>query len=299
MTQFAVQPHQNEGAAAALSGMSVVPAAVPRSPQLSDQEVLDLTMTDFMSYLLDDKSAPPAHSPEQSDGNVPDPSQHQWQQLLYDLVPLAMSPPSHPAPNTSAAGTVAALESEEDEEEATMLDVAGSSRSRARRNSNGSNSSGASRSGRTRGGEPNRNARMAKENRERKKAYVNDLEQQLADMQQQRDAAIAAKRDVEADLAAARQEVAALRASLRGAPAIAEVLRALGSSSNYLSFDGSATQPPAKIAGRKRLPSEDEQDLPLGRGKRRAAATARMTNKSEAGASTIIPLQLNIHVHGV
>lgn len=76
--------------------------------------------------------------------------------------------------------------------------------------------------------DPSHNAKMAKLNRERKKAYVSGLEDRVAQLED--DAERAAQREVKltSALAAARKEIAQLQQSLQRAPALAQVLRALG-----------------------------------------------------------------------
>lgn len=310
MTQLVAQPYQTE--AAGLSGMSVVPAAgggdaVPVSPTLSDQEVLDLTMTDFMSYLLEGKADVPPSPHHTSDGNgIPPPD-------MYNLVPLVMSPPLQTAHHVSAdpvTALAAALVESSEEDERGSVSSRGASPSdatsspRQPETTRTARRSAAARGGRSQrrgGAEPNRNARMAKENRERKKAYVTDLEQQLAATQQEKADVVAEKTDLQAELAEARAEIAQLRQSLAAAPAIAQVMKALGAASSHLSFDG---PPPARTAGRKRAAHEDNgqddaAEPALGRGKRRASAARKAAKPARevTPQPTIIPLQLNLHVH--
>eukprot|EP00045_Choanoeca_perplexa_P005905 m.49568 g.49568 ORF g.49568 m.49568 type:complete len:244 (-) comp13356_c1_seq4:567-1298(-) len=78
------------------------------------------------------------------------------------------------------------------------------------------------------GKEPNRNAVMAKLNREKKKAYVNSLEDRIANLEQ--DKAAALKQVAEQKIAwdRAQAEIVRLQTAVKASPAIAQVLRALG-----------------------------------------------------------------------
>lgn len=238
---------------------------MPVSPTLSDQEVLDLTMTDFMSYLLEGKVDVPPSPHHTSDAALVESSEEEEQGADSSRG----ASPNHGAAMTPSKRTTATSKT-------------------------------GRRSARRGGSEPNRNARMAKENRERKKAYVNDLEQQLAATKREKDEVASEKADLEAELAEAHAEIAQLRRSLATAPAIAQVLEALGAASAF-SFNG---QPPAPVAGRKRAAHEDEDESAgvgrreFGRGKRRASSRGVAKAMPDATPKpTVIPLQLNLHVH--
>jgi uncharacterized coiled-coil protein SlyX len=83
--------------------------------------------------------------------------------------------------------------------------------------------------------DPKRNAVMAKLNREKKKAYVNDLEERIAQLESDKAAALKQVAQQTVAVSRAQAEIARLQAAVKSSPAIAEVLRALGNC-NALSF---------------------------------------------------------------
>lgn len=154
---------------------------------------------------------------------------------------------------------------------------------------------------------------MAKENRERKKKYVAELESKISTLQKDKDAAQAQNVSLQADLTKAQQEIASLRAMLQNSSALAQVISALGSS-GAISFGANIVSGNNKA--QKRGPNdstEDEQQEQQLAGqppqkrastRRRGAdevAAAPPTAVSNSGAvaapTTILPIQLNIHVH--
>lgn len=153
---------------------------------------------------------------------------------------------------------------------------------------------------------------MAKENRERKKKYVAELESKISTLQKDKDAAQAQNVSLQADLTKAQQEIASLRAMLQNSSALAQVISALGSS-GAISFGANIVSGNNKA--QKRGPNdstEDEQQEQLaGQPPQKRASTRRRgadevaaappTAVSNSGAvaapTTILPIQLNIHVH--
>lgn len=84
--------------------------------------------------------------------------------------------------------------------------------------------------------DPNHNARMAKLNREKKKAYVAELEARIEDMEQQADGARAREAALQQKLAAAHRQIAQLQAALRAAPQLANVLNSIANSASGVVF---------------------------------------------------------------
>jgi len=106
--------------------------------------------------------------------------------------------------------------------------------------------------------DPNHNARMAKLNREKKKAYIAELESKVTDLEEdlgERDQRLA---HLEEQLAAERQQVQQLRLALQSAPQLAALLQTI---------QGSHT-------------------LNLG----------EPTSKRSKTAAAVLPIQINLHV---
>ena len=76
--------------------------------------------------------------------------------------------------------------------------------------------------------DPNHNARMAKLNRERKKAYVHNLEEKLAGLEKQASLAKSREEKLVAELSTAQTQIQQLQAALKSAPQLAAVFQALG-----------------------------------------------------------------------
>ena len=109
--------------------------------------------------------------------------------------------------------------------------------------------------------DPSHNAKMAKLNRERKKAYVAGLEDRVAQLEDDTERAAQREAKLTSALAAARKEIAQLQQSLQRAPALAQVLRALGNVEG-LSF-----------------------------------ASAAAADKAQHSNSAVVPIQLNLRLN--
>eukprot|EP00056_Hartaetosiga_gracilis_P005843 m.89897 g.89897 ORF g.89897 m.89897 type:complete len:588 (+) comp12299_c1_seq13:661-2424(+) len=132
----------------------------------------------------------------------------------------------------------------------------------------------------------NKNARMAKENRERKKAYLVGLENRVEELEQQMEAQRKREENLLKKLCVANEEIDGLRLALKNNKAFGQLFSALkfGTSTSQ-PFSLVPPQPPSSSSSSSNTNEEGENEE--GEGNEPSSKRAK---------KTVIPFQINLHI---